>query len=279
MNYGQLITFFDHMGKNTSTLTFYNPSMSTIGIAVSVISGSVPIYMAEPLDKNVKGFPKAGEKRYNHDNPYIFSLTPTECVDIVTNFNSLVEGTFKREKDNYGKPVDEKYQGIMSYNHNNKKFFIGPIESKMGPQPFKTLRVGIYDPEKSSTVTYIFRESELLLFKKFLENSVVLFPFFTSVISGIGKLIKNTLYTMSMEEKQGSVAKNKINNISEDNYIPEDSGYDLDIDMGGVINTSVTTRQEKPVAPVPEPPKPVEKKVEQEKPASDFDPFNLDGIF
>jgi hypothetical protein len=277
MNYGQLISFFDHMGKNTATLTFYNPSMSTIGISVSVISGSVPIYMAEPLDKNVKGFPKAGEKRYNHTNPYIFSLTPTECVDIVTNFNSLVDGTFKREKDNYGKPVDEKYQGILSYNHNNKKFFIGPIESKMGPQPFKTLRVGIYDPEKTSTVTYIFRESELILVRKFLENTIVLFPLMTSFLSGVGKLIKNTLYTMSMEEKQG-VTKNKINDIPEDNYIPDNSEYDLDIDMGGIGDAPVTS-QEKPVAAVPEPPKPVEKKVEQEKPASDFDPFNLDGIF
>ena len=96
------------MENNTTTLTFFNPAMSALGISVSVMKGTVQLTLCEPFDKSNRGFAKSGEKRFDWPNSIIFSLVPVECYEICKNFDALVSGEYKRTTDNYGKPIEEK---------------------------------------------------------------------------------------------------------------------------------------------------------------------------
>lgn len=208
------------MENNTTTLTFYNPAISALGTSVSVMRGTVQLTVAEPYDKTNRGFAKPNEKRFDWPNSIVFSLIPVECYDICKNFDALVKGEYKRTVDNYGKPVEEKYQNTMTFQHQTRKMFIGPIDSKMDGG-IKSLRIGIFDGEKGKAINYIFRENELFLFKKFLENSVTMLPFLTSFLMGAGKLIKSSLYKM-----------NNNGNDSVNYQQPPEDNFDIDINMG-----------------------------------------------
>ncbi len=192
-------------------VTFYNPAISSFGMSISVARASVQLYMAAPINKNRRGFAQPGEKVYDHDNPYIFGLTIHECFLIQENFDALVNGTWEKPSDPH-KPVNEKYKNTMEFQHQSRKFFIGPITDTSNR---KTLRVGIYDPERQGSLTYILRpeNGELRIFRSIISNAIMLLPFMIALSSGIVRNFKSALYDANNKNKFSQ-------NTSYNNQIP-----------------------------------------------------------
>jgi len=254
---------------NLSTTTFYNPAIAAFGMSISIQKGSVQIHIAEPFDKNNRGFAKPGEKRYDHEHPFVFGLTVNECHMITENFEALLAGTYQRPVEP-GKTIDPKYVNVMEFMHKTRKFYVGPISDRSGHQ---TLKVGIYDQERGKTTGYIFRadQAELKIFRSFLSNAVTLVPVLVAVIGGISKSAKSAIYDINT--KNGTtVAKPATPSVNNDN---DDFGFNPSSTEDGMFEESSPPTQTTSApttvsdsAPWEDTPSPAPSQI----PGDDFDP-------
>lgn len=187
-------------------VTFYNPAIASFGMSISVSRASIQIYMAPPIDKNVRGFAKPGEKRYDHPNAFVFGLTLHECFAISQHFDGILHKTWERVQEAGKPPIDEKYKHTMEFQHQTRRFFVGPINDSHG-RP--TLRVGIYDPEKtgdSKMINYILRpeNGELDIFRSFMLNAVSLLPFIIAFAGGVVKNFKSAIFEVTSNKSNGN---------------------------------------------------------------------------
>lgn len=245
----------DLVGKfsmNVGRLEFYNPAIAYFGVDISVSKGVLQIFIALPLDKSKRGFANPGERRYDHENNYVFTLSSEECYAIIRRWDALLAGTYVKPNAK----EDDKYKNVFELIHKQRKMFIGPTTEMTTQKP--TLRIGIYDPERSGSANYLLRTAngELEIFKNFVENGYKMLPFMSSFSNGLLKSLKSTLYTM------GTNGTNGNGNTSAPASPQESSSGEWD--FGGDQDT---------VAPVDNTPEPESGPASETTSPDNFDPF------
>lgn len=152
-------------------MKFYNPKMSSFESELSLIKMTVQIAMAKSLDPTITR-PQKGQKVYDFENKVFFSLSCSECVGIVRNWKSILDGSYSDPK------ADEKYRGSYSVVHyrNNvpSRLILSP--SKKGDKLTGSMITTIM-PTQGNPISYVFRDHELLLFYHFIKCAVEKFPY------------------------------------------------------------------------------------------------------
>ena len=153
---------------------FYKPTLSCLGLAVSVMKGTLQIFIAKSLNK-VTSFAKPGERRYDHEHSFVFSLNSNECYILDKIFDELIAGT---------RPSYE-------FLHQTRKLVVKhAVGNKSG---LETLIIAIADTERKETAPYIFtvENGELEIFRGFLKRMYDTFPFVCATITGMIKASKS----------------------------------------------------------------------------------------
>jgi len=153
---------------------FYNPKISCMGLAVSTIKGTLQVHLAKSLNKD-STFAKPGERRYDHENSLVFSLTIIECCELDNSFDSILSGELEKKE----------------FLHQTRKFIMKGIVNKTGE---KSIAVSIYDLEKKDSCGYILRQNEMIIFREFLRRVYQDLPFICSVINGVLRTLKSVEY-------------------------------------------------------------------------------------
>jgi len=190
--------------------------MSTITIGASVIRKTVQVAIARALDPANTSMPKRGERRYDNENASYFSLTPLECLKISKDIQPLLEGTYVDQNEK-----DSKFKSSITVTHFRDKqpsrLIISRGQDSQG-HPTNTAIISLISPNLKP-ISYIFRPSELRLFREFVKCGYGLFPFVSSIYEGIKKEKNREEWQRKSASKKQSGQSQQTQSVPEETVI------------------------------------------------------------
>jgi hypothetical protein len=192
-------------------MKFYNPKLSTITFSTSLNRGTVQIAMAKTINPGFSGRPEKGQKVYDWENTVYFSLQPIECVYILENMNSLLNGTYTnlREKD-------ERFKKCLTLTHfkNNQpsRLLIDRTKDQSG-NPTGSILISIIPPrDVGNPVTYAFRHEEMRLVTFYLDHGAKNLSFYKDMYEAVERII------YAKNKKKFSQSQDNHNNYDSSGY-------------------------------------------------------------
>lgn len=180
-------------------MEFFNPKLSAISVRVSLAAGTIQLALAKALNPNFKGRPEKNQKVYDRDHTCYFSLRPIECLHILNNLQSVMEGTYENPKEKI-----DSFRKVLSLTHfkNNQPSRLILDRHKDGSGNYTGAIVLTIIPVQGEgfPVTYAFRFDELTLFKFYLSNGVKNLDFFKDLYESNNKI--NFAIKKANQEKQ-----------------------------------------------------------------------------
>lgn len=188
--------------------TFYNPAVSCMALDFSLSNGTLQIEIAGSLNKSHKGFVPKGEKVYDWENKVSFSLSWSECADVMQNWKAVLEGKYKNPKEQ-----NEKYAGNMAFVHSKSRLYLeksGTNPNYPKARPSLIIKIG----EENKTVGYMLRSNELMLFISFVEYTSRKLQIDKALFGAELKAFKQLLFNSDNQKDNG----NNGNNSARTNY-------------------------------------------------------------
>ena len=199
---------------NPSNAICYNPMTSSIEWGICDRFQKARIKIAPTLNKEATGRAQKGEKRFDHKNAAIISLSVEECWKLFMAIPLIVKGEFNQKdqnKDNIGKLVLEHYRdGKKSY------FVVEP--AKKDGQITGTIRLTIIPPKGTGNwASYNLRSLELKRFSSFMENCAKNLEYESSKFDCLRSVLNSSIYSI-VNDKSPEQGKFRANSNPTEEY-------------------------------------------------------------
>lgn len=212
-------------------MDFFNPAKSRVSFEFTVQKQKLQIKMYPTLDPNYKGRPTKGQKIFNIENPFFFSLKVDECWGLFENLDLIKTNKYVNEK-----ATDANFKGTFDLVHytDNK-----PTRLMLNSYN-NNLIMTIMRPDKQKC-SYSFRDVEFKQLKACLRFCCTEFPFLCDFNDGLRRQTNSENYKNKNNPNKANTNNTDdeyTNNIQEDNTGGSSSGQSsiYSMDSSEILN-------------------------------------------